>query len=393
MRERHKHYRDSVVEPRITPARAGKTFRLYNSYIRGEDHPRSCGKDGRVFRDALRVQGSPPLVRERLGSNLLQQVNTGITPARAGKTKAAIRKGAGDEDHPRSCGKDGSCYGFLRRVLGSPPLVRERRDMQPKCCNMMRITPARAGKTACHHPSGTLKRDHPRSCGKDTASNVLNKQKQGSPPLVRERRLSCSIVVIMIGITPARAGKTFRFRFPPYGLRDHPRSCGKDIISQDFWKARKGSPPLVRERPGLTQAEITKVRITPARAGKTTLSGYEYAYAQDHPRSCGKDHVLLWVLVLVSGSPPLVRERPLGGFGVRAGARITPARAGKTIPCRPKSWPAQDHPRSCGKDLKDDFQTKCGKGSPPLVRERLALGDVDVVFVGITPARAGKTPC
>ncbi len=132
----------------------------------------------------------------------------GITPARAGKTKAAIRKGAGDEDHPRSCGKDGSCYGFLRRVLGSPPLVRERRDMQPKCCNMMRITPARAGKTACHHPSGTLKRDH--------------------------------------------------------------------------------------------------------------------------PRSCGKDHVLLWVLVLVSGSPPLVRERPLGGFGVRAGARITPARAGKT---------------------------------------------------------------
>ena len=147
----------------------------------------------------------------------------------------------------------------------------------------------------------------------------------------------------------------------------------------------------MRERPGLTQAEITKVRITPARAGKTTLSGYEYAYAQDHPRSCGKDHVLLWVLVLVSGSPPLVRERPLGGFGVRAGARITPARAGKTIPCRPKSWPAQDHPRSCGKDLKDDFQTKCGKGSPPLVRERLALGDVDVVFVGITPARAGKT--
>ena len=276
---------------------------------------------------------------------------------------------------------------------GSPPLVRERHDYTDCGTPMRRITPARAGKTEAMSTYNDMTGDHPRSCGKDISTIGILLLNPGSPPLVRERRLSCSIVVIMIGITPARAGKTFRFRFPPYGLRDHPRSCGKDIISQDFWKARKGSSPLVRERPGLTQAEITKVRITPARAGKTTLSGYEYAYAQDHPRSCGKDHVLLWVLVLVSGSPPLVRERPLGGFGVRAGARITPARAGKTIPCRPKSWPAQDHPRSCGKDLKDDFQTKCGKGSPPLVRERLALGDVDVVFVGITPARAGKTPC
>ena len=73
------------------------------------------------------------------------------------------------------------------------------------------------------------------------------------------------------------------------------------------------------------------LRITPARAGKTTyFFGYSYLY-QDHPRSCGKDPLVASGSGLVLGSPPLVRERHDALADIRQGHGITPARAGKTV--------------------------------------------------------------
>ena len=111
-------------------------------------------------------------------------------------------------------------------------------------------------------------------------------------------------------------------------------------------------------------------RITPARAGKTVCPPVEGTTAEDHPRSCGKDHVAdfdesivlgsprscgkdcrpFGMLLLPSGSPPLVRERLHAEPQGLARFRITPARAGKT--CKGAAHFSQkwDHPRSCGKD-------------------------------------------
>ena len=176
--------------------------------------------------------------------------------------------------------------------LGSPPLVRER--LSPKNClnHNNGITPARAGKTNQGGLHGWGNGDHPRSCGKDMIIRIAVRRCGGSPPLVRERRLSCSIVVIMIGITPARAGKTSLLLHCCHHDWDHPRSCGKDlpIPFSPVWPS--GSPPLVRERHYFTGFLESKKGITPARAGKTGPDTSRNYKSQDHPRSCGKDHVV-----------------------------------------------------------------------------------------------------
>ena len=192
------------------------------------------------------------------------------------------------------------------------------------------------------------------------------------------------------GITPARAGKTFRPHFIKHLTGDHPRSRGKDLLCSQTIMLRVGSPPLARERPLVYQTIMLRVgspplarerpislyslllssRITPARAGKTKKNKYILAETRDHPRSRGKDDIVDRMSATVQGSPPLARERPGSDPRPAACPGITPARAGKTNPfallwC--KSW---DHPRSRGKDIPDAASPVWYQGSPPLARER-----------------------
>ena len=192
----------------ITPARAGKTHNLSRLCPGTQDHPRSCGKDHTLPLLRYSFLGSPPLVRERPFFSLPGFAEFGITPARAGKTRSKYAFHAGFWDHPRSCGKDVPCIGWDRLYIGSPPLVRERQIDFLTNAWEARITPARAGKTflVCHISSCSW--DHPRSCGKDDAAAEEDVSWPGSPPLVRERRVKVIRRFTCRGITPARAGKT-----------------------------------------------------------------------------------------------------------------------------------------------------------------------------------------
>ena len=154
------------------------------------------------------MAGSPPLVRERLYVlyRLFYQIR--ITPARAGKTFHLVFQVLLYQDHPRSCGKDPNNPRFLLFRPGSPPLVRERQLMSCWSGVTAGITPARAGKTFCYNIIKIRSRDHPRSCGKDVNQICKIFDRSGSPPLVRERHRSPHLIATMMGITPARAGKT-----------------------------------------------------------------------------------------------------------------------------------------------------------------------------------------
>ena len=127
--------------------------------------------------------------------------------------------------------------------------MRERQITTPDIDANVGITPARAGKTKDSHYDSSMRRDHPRSCGKD---------------LQVARKLTFSY-----GITPARAGKTSICTLPALSGKDHPRSCGKDHWKIYFHQLSQGSPPLVRERLHFLRAGIPFAGITPARAGKT----------------------------------------------------------------------------------------------------------------------------
>ena len=149
--------------------------------------------------------------------------------------------------------------------------MRERPHCPRATILRFRITPARAGKTFFLYSRFLVRRDHPRSCGKDGITKAGFKNRRGSPPLVRERlvdNLSCEIHG---GITPARAGKTLRSLSAVLPNKDHPRSCGKDVPSGISGIVIPGSPPLVRERQLMSCWSGVTAGITPARAGKTQL--------------------------------------------------------------------------------------------------------------------------
>ena len=154
-----------------------------------------------------------------------------------------------------------------------------------------------------------------------------------------------------------------------------------------------GSPPLVRERHCRCRANGSSTGITPARAGKTPGDTTQAGRLQDHPRSCGKDTHSNWASSVRRGSPPLVRERPFREDDNGDASGITPARAGKTRPVRKYKNKKWDHPRSCGKDPSGCRPMPREPGSPPLVRERRFPVYGLIEQIGITPARAGKTDC
>ena len=147
MRERPAELGGPLVSPRITPARAGKTSSARRFSISAWDYPRSCGKDSLTRRTKDFILGSPPLVRERPSTDSGKVTVFGITPARAGKTFPHIRNFKQIRDHPRSCGKDHLCHEVVNQLAGSPLLVRERHECLLANKGQSGIAPARAGKT------------------------------------------------------------------------------------------------------------------------------------------------------------------------------------------------------------------------------------------------------
>ena len=75
----------------------------------------------------------------------------------------------------------------------------------------------------------------------------------------------------MLRITPAHAGKR---RFPMRTIspsEDHPRTCGEKKVFQINKRQSEGSPPHMRGKEAMNITEIATARITPAHAGKRGL--------------------------------------------------------------------------------------------------------------------------
>ena len=182
-------------------------------------------------------------------------------------TRACIRNLVWD--HPRVCGKNGRVPIRWRGFLGSPPRVREKPSIQRPTWLLLRITPACAGKTHHSYKHTTWTWDHPRVCGKNANAEASTTTTMGSPPRVREKQVDFDGLATIIGITPACAGKTLQKLNGVSFSRDHPRVCGKNFGCMRGCFRQPGSPPRVREKLRLYAWMLSSTRITPACAGKT----------------------------------------------------------------------------------------------------------------------------
>ncbi len=233
--------------------------------------------------------------------------------------------------------------------------------------------------------------DHPHSRGEHadiTAPVITN---PGSPPLARGAPGQVSPVAPACRITPARAGSTPRPPGDSGAGPDHPRSRGEHAGERAAPGAGHGSPPLARGAPTTQLFGVYGWRITPARAGSTSVSSWSVVVRSDHPRSRGEHAFIVCRAAGVSGSPPLARGAR--GTVVRGpvGGRITPARAGSTSGTADRRITTPDHPRSRGEHVGLPYLGGGGDGSPPLARGALGQTANAVGQIRITPARAGST--
>ena len=150
------------------------------------------------------------------------------------------------------------------------------------------------------------------------------------------------------GITPARAGKSQWLNGNATAGKDHPRACGEKCPISCKVLSEAGSPPRVRGKDDARLALASIVGITPARAGKSAIQCCILLVFQDHPRACGEKKKAMVDKVAFGGSPPRVRGKEMQKPAMRCICRITPARAGKSPTQQRKELLRWDHPRACG---------------------------------------------
>ena len=153
--------------------------------------------------------------------------------------------------------------------MGSPPHMRGKARSRTLGRVHCRITPAYAGKRTRRNRSPSLLRDHPRICGEKEVDDETEKNVEGSPPHMRGKDALAGRDIELIRITPAYAGKSFRavsFRGPD---QDHPRICGEKLLLGFFHGLAVGSPPHMRGKEAVVAVVGVVVGITPAYAGKS----------------------------------------------------------------------------------------------------------------------------
>ena len=89
----------------ITPACAGKSFRLLLRECDVWDHPRLCGEKTHLLCETCSLNGSPPPVRGKAKFGDDEAMRIRITPACAGKSECEALVDVRTGDHPRLCGE------------------------------------------------------------------------------------------------------------------------------------------------------------------------------------------------------------------------------------------------------------------------------------------------
>ena len=136
------------------------------------------------------------------------------------------------------------------------------------------ITPAHAGKRKSFRTVSISTWDHPRACGEKRRKTLLNCWRKGSPPRMRGKVMCDLSAVNLVRITPAHAGKSNITVSNVFPAGDHPRACGEKFGRLFCPRHHQGSPPRMRGKVYGMPTWEEPVGITPAHAGKSYVSAF-----------------------------------------------------------------------------------------------------------------------
>ena len=151
--------------------------------------------------------GSPPHMRGKVFQLRGQGIQTGITPAHAGKSPDCRSWYRLCGDHPRTCGEKWESRYKTGCNPGSPPHMRGKEEIVKDGRRYIRITPAHAGKRTSPPYAAPGDQDHPRTCGEKARTLKRTTAGKGSPPHMRGKVTWCCSFLDGNRITPAHAGK------------------------------------------------------------------------------------------------------------------------------------------------------------------------------------------
>ena len=378
-------------QQRIIPALAGNTACHGTVRTGREDHPRSRGEYGYLWRLIHDLEGSSPLSRGIRSQSGRRTAAIRIIPALAGNTTRGKWNTAKPRDHPRSRGEYSHHPIVAYSACGSSPLSRGIRSFVLGCLAARRIIPALAGNTRTSAPVRHGDSDHPRSRGEYTVPAVLAVINLGSSPLSRGIRSQSGRRTAAIRIIPALAGNTSRTDPVAASRTDHPRSRGEYSRLLQKRPLRNGSSPLSRGIQVCFCPSGQVMRIIPALAGNTFAGTCCTKTGRDHPRSRGEYAPVVPSSTSTEGSSPLSRGILLFITPEAAATRIIPALAGNTF-CWDASMPIiADHPRSRGEYFIRGAYRGGWTGSSPLSRGIPSSCPTQPRILRIIPALAGNT--
>ena len=192
-------------------------------------------------------------------------------------------------------------------------------------------------------------------------------------------------------LIPAHAGKTTSTYRAPSAPGAHPRSRGENARSSFALSRRAGSSPLTRGKLSNLQTAGTSQGLIPAHAGKTHARSFQFTLDWAHPRSRGENSLPAQGMTLEFGSSPLTRGKPRDLVTARIGSRLIPAHAGKTIYPDPSRSALEAHPRSRGENCATTSDAVMMVGSSPLTRGKPIFAPGLPIRIRLIPAHAGKT--
>ena len=193
-------------------------------------------------------------------------------------------------------------------------------------------------------------------------------------------------------------------------LLESPPQCGEKMGRFSCTNSVPGSPPRRRGKTdkddvsgldlGITPAGRGKElvptrgfgfkRITPAWAGKSSSRAVCRFPPRDHPRVGGEKGLRPQAGSMHRGSPPRGRGKESAPLSVTLYLGITPAWAGKSTRAAHPAPGGQDHPRVGGEKIEAAASGGRCAGSPPRGRGKVRSVPLRPGVIRITPAWAGK---
>ena len=156
------------------------------------------------------------------------------------------------------------------------------------------------------------------------------KTMRGSSPRGRGKLLHLIAARLLIRLIPARAGKTARPPAPSFACPAHPRAGRENVNAWQIASHTGGSSPRGRGKPTGTPLRPIGRRLIPARAGKTAAGGQDARRSRAHPRAGGENGPLPADGMELDGSSPRGRGKRRRPQFQHPPPRLIPARAGKT---------------------------------------------------------------